>query len=62
MQVLKAKHQPELFAIEQAAAELKHKEHLAFVSGAKSIIDSKPANKALFVSDDSALGFKPNNQ
>jgi hypothetical protein len=60
MNILKAKHHPEQFALDQAAAELNHKENLAFVSGAKAVIEAEQISKALFISDDSALGFKPN--
>jgi hypothetical protein len=59
MNILKAKHQPDLYAQEQLEANAKHKEHLAFIEGFKTQTEiTKSA--ALFVSDSSALGFKPN--
>jgi hypothetical protein len=63
MQILKQRHRPELYAKEQAALELKHQQHLAFVEGAKAVIESEKIGKALFISDSSSpSGFKPNNK
>jgi hypothetical protein len=61
MAILKAKHQPKQFALEQAEANAKHAERLAFIEGfKKQTVINKSA--ALFVSDASSpSGFKPNN-
>jgi hypothetical protein len=62
MAILKAKHQPKQFALEQAEANAKHAERLAFIEGFKTQQTEINKSASLFVSDDSALGFKPNNQ
>ena len=63
MSILKAKHQPELFAQEQAEANAKHAERMAFIEGFKSLLEQHELTKAKpeFVSDkNSPSGFKPN--
>ncbi|SEC13552.1 hypothetical protein [Pseudomonas anguilliseptica] len=64
MDILKAKHKPTEYAAEQEAADKKFAETLAFVEGVKAGLEQveKSKTKPLFVSDDSAKGFKPANK
>ena len=63
MNILMQRHQPELFAKEQAEADAKHACNMAFIEGFKSLLEEHELTKAQpeFVSDkNSPSGFKPN--
>lgn len=45
MNILKAKHQPEIFKKEKEAADALHKERLEFIEGFKALLASHKANK-----------------
>jgi DNA recombination-dependent growth factor C len=64
MDIIKQKHHPEQFKAEQEAEAKIFAETLAFVEGMKSALEEVQKSKAqpLFVSDDSAKGFKPANK
>jgi hypothetical protein len=62
MNLLKQRHHPEQYAAEQAEADRKHQETLAFIEGAKAALEEVEKSKAtpFFVSDyTSPIGFKP---